>query len=510
MLYFLLNAFVVFLLIGLFIIYWKLIRTAKRIYDALHNQHVPGKPFVPIIGQLSELYQAHKNDTIIDFMTNIVQKYGYYFLVGFGPLTRLFIIEPKLIGDILHRSHEQDYIKPADFVTIFEPFIGKHNLLVSEGAEHDRARKMINPAFYFNNLKAMISIMVEQTNKSIDELLPNFNNQQTVDLQKEFSALTLSIIVSGAFGKQLENQGDLKAIVCESIPKVAAAIEYRTMRMINQVPLLAKLPICQKHIIDQCSQDIARIVDQIIADRREGRSSSLSSSNDLLDLLLSAVDSEGIPFNDQEIKEHALTFVFAGHETTGSLMIWISYILMTNNNVLRACQEEVDRILSNGTQITYEHLTELNVCEAVIQETLRLYPSAPFLSRECIHEHTIGNENDRQLLIPVDTTIIIDIYQLHRRAEFWHRPLEFDYTRWLRDPITGLKPKLSHPFCYLPFGAGPRNCIGQNFAMLEAKVILASFIQRCNFELEPGQKIIPDIMVNMRSKYGLRAKISRR
>ncbi|CAF4190813.1 unnamed protein product [Rotaria sordida] len=319
-----------------------------------------------------------------------------------------------MIGDILHRSHEHDYIKPADFVTIFEPFLGKHNLVLSEGAEHDRARKMIHPAFYFNNLKVMISIMVEQTNKGIDEFLSSFNNQQTVDLQKEFNTLTLSIMVSSAF--------------------VAAAIEYQTMRMINQVPLLAKLPICQKHIIDQ-----------IIADRREGRSA-----------------------------KHALTFIFAGHETTSSLMIWISYILMTNNNVLRACQEEVDRIFSNGTQITYEHLTELN------------------------------------LLIPVDTTIIIDIYQLHRRAEFWHRPLEFDYTRWLRDPITGLKPKLSHPFSYLPFGAGPRNCIGQNFAMLEAKVILASLIQRCNFELEPGQKIIPDIMVNMQSKYGLRAKISRR
>ncbi|CAF3760244.1 unnamed protein product [Rotaria sordida] len=313
-----------------------------------------------------------------------------------------------MIGDILHRSHEHDYIKPADFVTIFESFVGKHNLVLSEGAEHNRARKMINPAFYFNNLKVMISIMVEQTNKGIDELLSNFNNQQTVDLQKEFNTLTLSIIVSSAFGKQLEDQADLKAIVCETTSKVAAAIEYRTMRMINQVPLLAKLPICQKHIIDQ-----------IIADRREGRSASLSSNNDLLDLLLSAVDSEGIPFNDQEIKEHALTFVFAGHETTGSLMIWISYILMTNNNVLRACQEQVDRIFSNGTQITYEHLTELN------------------------------------LLIPVDTTIIIDIYQLHRRAEFWHRPLEFDYTRWLCDPITGLKPKLSHPFSYLPFGAGP-------------------------------------------------------
>ncbi|CAF5125181.1 unnamed protein product, partial [Rotaria sp. Silwood1] len=97
-------------------------------------------------------------------------------------------------------------------------------------------------------------------------------------------------------------------------------------------------------------------------------------------------------------------------------------------------------------------------------------------------------------------------YALHRDADLWSRSLEFDYTRWMRHPITGIKPKLAHPYCYLPFGAGPRNCIAQNFALVEAKIILAMLVQRCDFEMEPGQKIIPDIRLTMRSKYGLRAK----
>lgn len=510
MFYLLLNLLVGFFTCIFFLIYWKLIRTSKRIYDALRSQNVPGEPFVPIIGQIPALFQANKKDAIIELIANLVEKHGHYFVVGFGPLIRHFVMEPDMIVDILHRSHAQDYIKAADFVTIFKPIIGTHNLLVSEGAEHDEARKMLNPAFYFDKLKAMISIMIEQTTKAVDELLLSSANEQTIDLPKELNTLTLSIIVSSAFGKQYENQVDVKTIVQETFSKMLLAIEYRSMRMFNQIPILSKLPVCQKQIVDQGSETISRVIDQIITDRREGRSISLSSNDDLLDLLLSAVDSQGTPFNDQEIKDQALTFVFAGHETTGNLMTWITYILMTNNNVLRACQEEVDEILPKDTQLTYEYLTELNVCEAVIQEALRLYPPAPFLVRECVHEHTIGSEDHHRLFIPAKTTIVIDVYELHRRAEFWSRPLEFDYTRWLRDPVTGLKPKLSHPFCYLPFGAGPRNCIGQNFALLEARVILASLLQRCNFELDPGQKIVPDLMLNMRCKYGLKAKIHRR
>jgi cytochrome P450 len=157
-------------------------------------------------------------------------------------------------------------------------------------------------------------------------------------------------------------------------------------------------------------------------------------------------------------------------------------------------------------QLTYEHLTELNIRETVVQEILRLHPPATFIVRECTHEHIVSSEGHRQLTIPVEATVVVDIYELHRRASLWHRPLEFDYTRWIRDPIIGLKPKPSHPFFYFPFGAEPRNCIGQNCALLETKVILAMLVQCGQFELEIGPKIIPESMMVMRSQYGLKAK----
>jgi cytochrome P450 len=385
--------------------------------------------------------------------------------------------------------------------------MGSHNLLVAEGDEHERARRMINPAFHHNNLKSMISIITDRTIKTIESIFRESNEKQ-VDLQVLFNTLTLSIIVSTAFGSDLETNANAKDIMSRILSEALGAVIYRTLRMINQIPFLSKLPFWKKNILDNGGRIIGEFVDQVIIDRRQGRSTSMSNGPDLLDLLLSAVDNEGQPFNDQEIKDQALSFVVAGSETTGNLMVWLLYILMTHDDVLQACREEVNKILPNGIEPSNEHLADLVVCEAIINETLRLYPPAPVMVRYCIHEHTIGAEH--QLHIPVGADVAINSYILHRRSDLWPRPLEFDYTRWMRDPKTGLKPKLSHPFAYLPFASGPRNCIGQNFALLEAKILLAMFVQHCDFKLIPGQKIVPDIQITLRTKYGLLANISKR
>ncbi|CAF3456617.1 unnamed protein product [Rotaria sp. Silwood1] len=318
------------------------------------------------------------------------------------------------------------------------------------------------------------------------------NMDQSIDLPILFNTVTLSIIILTAFGSDFETDVNVKYVMRQVFADVFDAILYRSMYIINLLPLLPKLPFWKKKVIDNGTRMIT----------------DLSNGPDLLDLLLSAVDNEGKPFTDQQIKEQALTFVLAGSETTANLMTWIFYVLMTHDDVFEACREEVDRVLPNGIEPTNENISDLVICEAIINETLRLYPPAPIFTRYCIREHTIGSEH--KICIPVGGTIIVNNYILHRRNDLWSRSDQFDYTRWMRDPKTGLKPKLPHPFAYLPFAIGPRNCIGQNFALLEAKIILVMFIQRCNFEIIPGQKIVPDFTLTMRAKYGLLAKISRR
>ena len=497
----------ILIFISLLIIYWKLIRPSKRIYDILRNQGIPGEPFVPLFGQSSELRRAREEGRLLEYQADLAKKHGFIYLFSLGPYPRLAVQEPDFIADILGRTYAENYFKSADFSTRMKPVIGIHNLLVSNGKEHERARKMLNPAFHFVNLQSMISIMTDQTTKAIDTLL---ESSSTINLSKDFSALTLSIIASSAFGRSFETISNAKEIISRVFTDVLEAVFYRSSRMISFFPIISQLPFWKKDIVDRASREMSNFVNQIITDRRQGRSESLCAGADLLDLLLSAVDNEGQSFTDQEIKDQAVTFVLAGHETTSNLMTWIMYELMTNPSVYQDCEAEVDKVLPNGMVPTYEHLNDLPIIEAVIQETLRLYPPAPFFVRQCINDQIIGNTTDHPIRIPAGTTILISAYAVHRRPEYWPKPTEFDYTRWLRDPVTGLKPKLAHPFCYLPFAAGPRNCIGQNFALLEAKVMLAMIIQRCHFELEPGQKIIPQIRLTMKPKYGLLAKVTKR
>ena len=508
----LLYIFVTAILVAAALLYLKIIRPQKRVYDMLRAQGVRGEPFVPIIGQLPEMRRYRQADLIMAYQEELVKKHGDVFLLCFGPTMRLVITDPDLLADVYSRANAQSYIKPPMFSTVFVPIIGKQNLLVAEGQEHERARRMINPAFHHTNLKAMISTIASQTARTIEDILVSSSSSadesKSVDLQTQFNILTLSIIASSAFGSGFETITDAKEIICRTFGQVLDAIMYRSLNLINQMPVLAQLPFWKKDVVDDGARMITRLVDRIIADRRQGHSASLSTGPDLLDLLLSTVDEQGQPFTDQQVKEQALTFVLAGSETTGNLMSWVFYVLLTHDHVLAACREEVDRVLPNGIEPSNEHLADLVVCEAIINETLRLYPPAPLVGRYCIHEHVIGTA--RPLRIPVGTTIMVNNYILHRRSDLWSNPNEFDYTRWMRDPKTNMKPKLPHPFAYAPFAAGPRNCIGQNFASLEAKIMLAMFVQRCNFELVPGQKIVLDFKITMRPKYGIWVKASRR
>lgn len=483
-------------------------RPGKYIYDVLRDQGIPCEPFVPFLGQLPQLYQYRKKNKIMKFHEELSKKHGSVFMFGLGTYPRLVVQDADLIGDILGRAHAQNYYKPADLIFRLKPLIGLHNLLISNGNEHERARKMLNPGFHFENLRSMVSIMTDQTAKAIARLLQA--SEKPIDLQKELSLLTLTIIASSAFGESFETIANAREIVCEAFIAALDTIVNRTLLLIDQIPLFSRLPFWGKDIVDRGCEKALNFVERIIADRKQGLTKNRCESADILDLLLQAVDSHGKHFTDEEIKQEAMVFVLAGHQSTGDLMVWMMYVLMTNPSVLEACRKEVDQVLPNGKVPTYDILNELHICESVIYETLRLYPPIPFFVRQCVREHVISSPN-KQIYVPLGATVLINTYLVHRQEKYWSQPLEFDYTRWMRDPNTGLRPKLSHSYCYLPFASGPRNCIGQNFALLEAKVILSMLVQRCNFELEPkNQNITVDIRFTMRSKFGLFSKITSR
>ena len=493
-------------------IYFKLVRPQKKLHNVFRDQGVPCEKFVPIFGQLFDMNRAKKQDKGLEYFCELARKHGLVFFLNHGPMSRLELLDPDLIADVLSRSKDEIYQKPTFFINVIKNFVGLDILFLSSHDRHDRTRKLLNPAFHSINLKSVVSIISHETKKAIDSLTSISLKTDGILLNTEIDALALSIIVSSAFGQTLETIPFGKEIVCRTFNTVREILEYRTVRMINQVKILDQLPFWGRNIVDKCVTTLNEFVRQAIIDRRNDKSTSMCFDQDILGLILSITDSHGESLSDEQIIHESLGFIFAGHDTTGNLISWALYNLIVHDSVLKACREEVDRVLPDGIIPNYDHLVDLHVIEAVLYETLRLYPSATVIGRQSIRGHTISTpDGKRKIYIPKDTMVMINTYSLHRREEFWPEPSKFDYKRWMRDPLTGLKPKLPHPFAYLPFGAGPRNCIGQNFALIEAKIILAMFLQHCEFELIPGQKIVADLKgATMSSKYGIRVTIKRR
>ncbi|CAF3328966.1 unnamed protein product [Rotaria sp. Silwood2] len=354
-----LYVFVAFITIVIGIIYFKLIYPAKKLNDAFRAQGISGEPFIPLLGQMVDFNHARNKNDYITYFDDLGEKHGHIFQFFFGPLVRLFINEPDLIGDVLGRANAPNYEKPADVAVALEKLFGRRNLFLMECSEHDRARRMINPAFHHVNLQSMVSIITDCTAEAIESMIRNDMKSKSVDLQVLFNALTMSIIASSAFGTDFKRNPHARDIVCRTFAQILEINEHRWMMMINQIPLLARLPFWGKTTLDAGNRKVHEFVDQVIADRRHRRSSSLSDGADLLDLLLSAVDDAGKPFTDEEIKEESLAFIFAGSETSGNLLTWMLYVLMTNENILKDVREEVDQVLPNRITPTNEHLSEL-------------------------------------------------------------------------------------------------------------------------------------------------------
>ncbi|CAF1159005.1 unnamed protein product [Rotaria sordida] len=245
---------VLILLITLAAIYFKLIRPGRRIYDIFRAQRINCEPFVPLFGQIYDFHRYQQADMRIAYHDDLIRKHGNVYLFSVGPAVHLVINEPDMLADVLRRNNAQNYVKPQIITNMLKPLIGKHNLLITEDNEHERGRRMLNPAFYHANLKLMISIIVDRTIKCIDSLSNKSNfhqkSQQQVDLQILFNRLTLSVIVSCAFGSDFEINAYAKHVMCRVFNEMFDAIMYRGLRMIYQIPFLSKLPFWKKDVVD--------------------------------------------------------------------------------------------------------------------------------------------------------------------------------------------------------------------------------------------------------------------
>ncbi|CAF3016136.1 unnamed protein product [Rotaria sp. Silwood2] len=476
-----------------------------RIHKDLWVQGIPGR-YIPIIGEVFCIRRAILADDPLSYSIEMAKKFGNYYHTSFGPLARLVISDPVLIQGVL-KTNAHAYHKSTLSHLIIGMALGSENLLMAEDNNHTRHRRLIAPVFQHKNLNSMILFMVEITSNFLNKWLltmTDTNNKDNIsvrDIHKEMIGLTLDIVTGCVFGSGLMKDEHARETIYQGLTKTLEDVEERTFNMIAIIPIINRLPLASKRRIDKAKENVRHSVEQIIDERKKGFTKSACKGPDLLDLLLSAHGNDKTSkFTDEEVFEEALTFVLAGHETTATLMTWTLYNLANNPDICHKLEAEIDSVLNNNEEITASTLSLLIYTEFVLKETLRLHQPAPSLVREAIEDNMLIASDGKQILIRKGTDIWIDLYTLHHSEEYWHEPFKFDPSRFHE----------RHLDIHLPFGAGSRSCIGQNFAMLEAKITLAMIIKRFRFELVPGQKLVPDIAITIRPKYGMWMKISPR
>jgi cytochrome P450 len=256
------------------------------------------------------------------------------------------------------------------------------------------------------------------------------------------------------------------------------------------------IPTPQRRREARAIRDINEIVYGLIQKRRAADSADLG---DLLSMLLLTQDDEGSGMNNKQVRDEVVTILIAGHETTANALNWASYLLAQNPEVETKLHQELDEVLE-GMPPTLEDLKRLPYTEMVIKESMRMYPPAYYVGRVAIEDTTIGGYN-----VPKGTNIGLFIYFAHRDPRWWDQPEAFIPERF--SPEHGQHLDRS---AYLPFGAGPRICIGNNFAMMEAQIMLAMIAQRYRLRLTSGQQVVPETLVTLRPRGGLRMTVHQR
>lgn len=420
---------------------------------------------------------------MLKFAHESQKTYGSYNFTRFGWVTFYIISEPDLVHDVLVNQAAKFY-KLRLIKYALGPFLG-NGLLTSEGDFWKRQRKLSQPAFHARRVENYADTMVEYTQR----MLAGWHSGEKRRIDREMMKLTLNIVSKTLFDADVSGDADR---VGELLTRV---LEASNDRINAAIPLPEWLPNAKR---DQMRRDVAEldvILQRFIDERRQ----SGEDRGDLLSMLLAAQDDDGSSMTDKQLRDELMTIFLAGHETTAMNLSWTWYLLSQHPEVVANLKAEVDTVLGDRPP-TMADLANLPYTEMVIKESLRLYPPAPAVGREPIEDVQVGGYT-----IPKGAIINISVFAMHRNPAFFPDPETFDPQRFSPE-----REKDISRYAYLPFGAGPRVCIGNSFALMEARLILATMMQQVDIELVAGQSIVPKQLVTVRPQFGIEMHITRR
>ncbi len=430
----------------------------------------PGPRGLPIAGSVF----AALRDPLELFM-DATREHGD--VVGFHMLhlPSVLLTNPDAIRHVLVENHK-NYVKSRNYDGL--KIILGQGLVTSEGETWRKQRKLMQPAFHRERIQSFVRAMSECTR----DMLARWEKETQLDVHKEMSKLTFRVVGRALLSRELE--GDASAIGDALTIGLHWANDYAE----SLVPIPPSIPTLKNMRLKKAMRTFDDLIHRTIQERRrEGH------KDDLLSMLLEARDEDtGEAMSDRQLRDELITMVSAGHETTANTLAFALHLLSKHPEWLRAVRDEAAEVYGDRLP-EIDDVKKLRVAQMVIEEAMRLYPPVWVFERRALEDDSIGD-----FLIPMDTTVGVAPYALHRSPKHWDNPEGFDPTRF--EPRA---KEARHKYAYMPFGGGPRTCIGNVFALTEATLVLSMIARRYRMELLPGHQLELDAQVTLRPKNGL-------
>jgi cytochrome P450 len=450
--------------------------------SSVETRRAPGPRGHFLVGVLPEL----RRDPLT-LMVRLARQYGDVVRFRVGPVQVHLVTDPAGVQHVL-QDNNRNYGKQTRGFQKLRLVLGQ-GLLTSEGDFWRRQRRIAQPGFH----KDKVRRFAEQMTRATARMLERWTNRERasagapLDIAHEMMRLTLEIV-----GETLLNLD-----TSEDSERVGAAVTltlgHIQRRMFAMFPVLDALPLPSNRRFRRAVRYMDQLVLKVITDR----GASGADPGDLLSMLMQARDDDGEGMSVQQLRDEVMTIFAAGHETTANALAWTFYLLSLNPAVGRRLRGELREVLG-GRPPRYDDLARLPYTAAVIQESLRLYPPAWVISRSAIGPDVVCGCD-----VPAGSIVVVSPYITHRRPTSWPNPEGFDPERFL-----GERSPAQHRFDYFPFGGGPRQCIGNGFALMEAQLVLATVAQQFEIHLMAGSPVVAEPLVTLRPKGGMPMQLS--
>jgi cytochrome P450 len=421
------------------------------------------------------------NGDPLKYFTGLMREYGDLVSLRVLNFRILLLNHPNHIEDVLV-NHPRKFIKGR--VLQANKRVFGRGLLTSEGDFWLRQRRLAQPAFHRARIAGYASTMVEFA----ERLLHEWQDGEERDIHAEMMRLTLQIVGKTLFDADVECDAQDIGKSMELLLELSANFR-RTIFIPHWVPTPTNFRL------ERAIRQIEKVLYRMIAEKR----ASGRDSGDLLSMLLAAQDEDGSRMTDQQLRDEAITLFLAGHETTANTLSWTWWLLAQNPAVEAKLHAELRTVLG-GRAPSLDDWPKLVYTNHIITESMRLYPPAWGTARTAVEDHEIAG-----YAVPKGSGVSFAQWTVHRDARWYDAPDEFRPERWEGDLL-----KRNPKFAYFPFGGGPRQCIGNTFALMETALTLATIAQRYRFRLVAGHPVVPLASITLRPRYGIRVVLESR